>query len=120
MWRWPGRPWGQAVVRRAVSQGREGVPDGRGEGRRCRAKGEEMRGEGTGGGGRGAVQAVNRFLALPGAGDSRRRCSLAHPLACSPGPRKDSCIALGPKSSLPYRPHPERGLLHRHREAGTT
>ena len=45
---------------------------------------------------------------------------LAHRLACSPGPRKDSCIALGPKSPLPYRPHPERGLLHPHREAGTT
>lgn len=74
-----------------------------------------MRGEGTDW--RGAVQAVNRLLAQETHGDG---ASLAHPLACSPGPRKDSCIALGPKSSLPYRPHPDRGLLHRHREAGTT
>lgn len=63
------------------------------------------------------MQTVNRFLAQETHGDS---ASLAHRLACSPGPRKDSCIALGPKSPLPYRPHPERGLLHWHREAEAT
>ena len=75
--------------------------------------------EGGDGVGWGVVQAVNRFLAQETHGDGDG-ASVAHRLACSPGPRRDSCIALGPKSPLPYRPHPERGLLHPHREAGTT
>lgn len=50
-----------------------------------------------------AVQAVNRLLAQETHGD---RASLAHRLACSPGPRRDSCIALGPKSPSPIAPTP--------------